>query len=76
MRGIRSRTKVALDRKERLDIVRGNRRAGRHQPLKREVRRGGCGQFTLMLPRSSFMMGAALLTSNKRDRRVLQLAAD
>jgi len=28
MRGIRSRTKVVLDRKERLDIVRGNRRLG------------------------------------------------
>jgi hypothetical protein len=28
MRGIRSRTKVGLDRKERLDIVRGNRRLG------------------------------------------------
>jgi hypothetical protein len=28
MRGIRSRTKVVLDRKERLDIVRDNRRLG------------------------------------------------
>ncbi len=28
MRGIRSRTKIVLDRKERLDIVRGNRRLG------------------------------------------------
>jgi hypothetical protein len=38
--------RVALDRKERRDIVRGNRRLGRHRPLKREVRRGGFGKFT------------------------------
>jgi hypothetical protein len=31
MQGIRSRTKVVLDRKERLDIVRGNRHLGRHR---------------------------------------------
>jgi hypothetical protein len=46
MRGIRSRTKVGLDRKERLDIVRGNRRLGATSTLKREVRRGGFGKFT------------------------------
>src|SRR5215467_13980759 len=37
--------RVALDHKERRDIVRGNRRFGRHRPLKREVRRGGFGKF-------------------------------
>jgi hypothetical protein len=36
MRGIRSRTKIVLDRKERLDIVRGNRRLGGDIDFERE----------------------------------------
>jgi hypothetical protein len=40
---------VALDGKERLDIVRGNRRVGATSTFEaREARRGGFGEFTIM----------------------------
>jgi hypothetical protein len=47
MRGIRSRTKVVLDRKERLDIVRGNRRLGGDIDLEE---RGSPRRFAANLP--------------------------